>query len=81
MDVSRTGDGSVSLIRLFPESPTKVVSGSSDSLPAHERDSMIPSASQNTPELYMHQSADRILVVIVLMFVTCVLVMKHNVIY
>lgn len=29
----------------------------------------------------MHQSADQILVVIVLMFVTCVLIIQHNVIY
>lgn len=29
----------------------------------------------------MHQSADQTLVVIVLMFVTCVLMIKHNVIY
>lgn len=33
------------------------------------------------PELYMHQSADQILVVLVLMFVTCVLIIKHYVIY
>lgn len=32
-------------------------------------------------ELYIHQWADQILVVIVLMFVTCVLIIKHNVIY
>lgn len=36
---------------------------------------------QTTLELYMHQSTDQILVVIVLMFVTCVLIIKHNVIY
>lgn len=36
---------------------------------------------KTTLELYMHQSADQILVVLVLMFVTCVLIIKHNVIY
>lgn len=36
---------------------------------------------QTTLELYMHQSADQILVVVVLMFITCVLIIKHNVIY
>lgn len=41
----------------------------------------LPEGGQTTPELYMHQSADQILVVIVLMFVTCVLIIKHNVIY
>lgn len=38
-------------------------------------------AGQTTLELYMHQSADQILVVVVLMFITCVLIIKHNVIY
>lgn len=64
--------------------PTRVVNRLRDCI--HTCEDMNPlSISENgktTLELYMHKSADQILVVIVLMFVICVLMkIKHNVIY
>lgn len=54
-----------------------------DSIHTHEdmNPIILSQGGQTTLELYMHQSTDQILVVIVLMFVTCVLIIKHNVIY
>lgn len=63
---------------LFFESLTRAVNCMCDCIHTHEKtlkhsDSISLSVGgQTTLELYMHQSADQILVVIVLMFVTCV---------
>lgn len=62
------------------ESPTRVVNYVCVFDSFHTRKDF-QRVDKTTLELYMHQSADQILVVLVLMFVTCVLIIKHNVIY
>lgn len=90
MDVSEAGEAAVGVTRVssksvycpvfFFESPTMVVNCMRDT----REKTLIPLAYRRVdfpPELYMHQSADQILVVIVLMFVTSMLIIKHYVIY